>query len=200
MSASTARLTSSDTSGPTWSMQMSGSAEHLRALRHTALVQRAGKPRKFARARWMMMNARSSCSGVSCISSGVIGGFPFLVSRHRSRGAGAPEFWRIASPKGRGDGAPDGATVLDLHAFLRRRGALRRAVRRSPSASGRAFRDRPDDGRPPSASSWRAARIGRQAEPRRRPGARPARHARGRRPAPHEPAQPVRVPHGSGQL
>ena len=67
------------------------------------------------------------------------------------------------------------------------------------SASGRAFRDRPDDGRPPSASSWRAARIGRQAEPRRRPGAWPARHARGRRPAPHEPAQPVRVPHGSGQ-
>src|SRR6476619_7103219 len=52
----------------------------------------------------------------------------------------------------------------------------------------------------PSASSWRAARIGHQAEPRRRPGARPARHARGRRPAPHEPAQPVRVPHGSGQL
>jgi len=33
------------------------------------------------------------------------------------------------------------------------------------SASGRAFRDRPDDGRPPSASSWRAARIGRQADP-----------------------------------
>src|SRR4029077_11955138 len=29
-------------------------------------------------------------------------------------------------------------------------------------------------------------------------GAWPARHARGRRSAPHEPAQPVRVPHGGG--
>ena len=48
-------------------------------------------------------------------------------------------------------------------------------------------------------SSWQAARIGRRAEPRRRPGAWPARHARGRRSVPHEPAQPVRVPHGNGQ-
>jgi hypothetical protein len=34
---------------------------------------------------------------------------------------------------------------------------------------------------PSSASSWQAARSGRRAEPRRRPGARRARHARGRR-------------------
>jgi hypothetical protein len=122
-----------------------------------------------------------------------------LVSRYCSRGAGASEFWRMASPKGEGTARQMARESLNLHAFLRRRGALRRAVRRSPSASGRAFRDRPDGGRPPSASSWRAARIGRQAEPRRRPGAWPARHARGRRPAPHEPAQPVRVPHGNGQ-
>jgi hypothetical protein len=103
-------------------------------------------------------------------------------------------------PKKGGDGAPGGATVLDVHALLRRRGALQRAVRRSPSASGRAFRGRPNSGRPPSASSWQAARIGRRVEPQRRPSAWPARHARRRRSAPHEPAQPVRVPHGSRQL
>src|SRR5262249_27095868 len=39
----------------------------------------------------------------------------------------------------RGDGAPGGATNPYVHAFLRRRGAFRRAVRRSPSASGRAL-------------------------------------------------------------
>ena len=76
-------------------------------------------------------------------------------------------------------GAPSGV-------LLRRRAALFVAVRTL------------DGLRQPS--SWRAARIGRRAESRRRPSAWPARHARRRRSAPHEPAQPVRVPHGSRQL
>ena len=68
------------------------------------------------------------------------------------------------------------------HSLSEIRGAARRATQtslRSPGlfagvflpAPGRAFRGRPnmDDLRQPS--SWRAARIGHQAEPRRRPGA-----------------------------
>ena len=101
-------------------------------------------------------------------------------------------------PQKRGDGAPSDATILYVHASLRRRGASRRAVRRSPSASGRAFRWSSNDRRQPS--SWQAARSGRPGGAPMPPECVLARHARRRRSTPHEPAQPVRVPHGSGQL
>ncbi len=96
------------------------------------------------------------------------------------------------------------------------RGALRRAVRRflrrraalfgSPLRSASGLRLRPLSGgraRKPRADSavrrQRAPRGGSlcpRAEPRRRPGAWLAGHARGRRPDPREPEQPVRAPHG----
>lgn len=151
--------------------------------------------------------------------------FDFLVSgmRHCSRGAGAPEFCDgdLSSQKGR-EGAARRVARQSLCARLLAK-AWRPPARR-PAFSfgvGRALRGSPGVHlclrRPPLAGggtvegsggpdgrrqpcSWRAAHIGRRAELRRRPGAWPARHARGRRSAPHEPAQPVRVPHGNGQL
>jgi len=87
-------------------------------------------------------------------------------------------------PQMRGDGAPGGATIVFLTAFpLENAGASRRATQTSLrslglfagvllTAPGRAFRRPSDlvDGRR-QPSSWQAARIGRRAEPRRRPSA-----------------------------
>ena len=128
---------------------------------------------------------------------------PSLSTTHASspvlfgEAPGRPVF-PLSPLKDEGDGAPRGATiVLCVPAFPL--GNTGRRSARHPDklaqsglicgvflpAPGRAFRGRPKQGRPPSASSWRAAPIGRQAEPRRRPGACFARHARGRRIRPH---------------
>ena len=108
---------------------------------------------------------------------------------------GRPVF-PLSPLKDEGDGAPRGATiVLDVPAFplgnTGRRSArhpdklahvriyLRASSLRRRAALFVAARETRDGLRQPS--SWRAAPIGRQAEPRRRPGACLAGHARGRR-------------------
>ena len=115
---------------------------------------------------------------------------------------GRPVF-PLSPLKDEGDGAPRGATiVLCVPAFplgnTGRRSArhpdklahvriyLRASSLRRRAALFVAARETRNGLRQPS--SWRAAPIGRQAEPRRRPGACFARHARGRRirPRPHD--------------
>jgi hypothetical protein len=87
----------------------------------------------------------------------------FLYARIPSRKYGAP----LGAPSGQACARPD----LFAASSLLRRAALFVAAR-----------DTRDGLRQPA---WRAAPIGHQAEPRRRPGACFARHARGRRIRPH---------------
>ncbi len=106
----------------------------------------------------------------------------FRLSSEEKRGRRAE--WRdsvlMCTPPCEGvapPGAPSGV-------FLQRQAAL--------------FGGRLNDRRQPS--SWRAARSGQPGGAPTPPECVLAKHARRRRSAPHEPAQPVRVPHGSGQL
>ena len=95
--------------------------------------------------------------------------------RGMARQGAQPFFLMCPHPLSEIRGAARRATQTSLRSLgsfaassLRRRAALFVAARENTE-------------RPPSASSWRAAPIGRQAEPRRRPGACLAGHARGRR-------------------
>jgi hypothetical protein len=112
-----------------------------------------------------------------------------------ARAPGRPVF-PLSPLKDEGDGAPGGATIVrcmpasplgntgrlparhpDKLAHVRI--YLRASSLRRRAALFVAARETREGLRQPS--SWRAARIGRQAEPRRRPGACLAGHARGRR-------------------
>ena len=106
---------------------------------------------------------------------------PYYLSRPR---VGPSSFSSFSPRQSEGDGAPSGATIVIVcpRSLSRPRGAARRATQTSLrslglfagvflTAPGRAFRGRPKQGGLRQPSSWRAARIGRQAEPRRRPGA-----------------------------
>ena len=120
---------------------------------------------------------------------------------HRSRGADRARglgLW--PSPKKARRTARQGAqpVLMCTRTFWARVAPLGAPSRRSPSAPGRAFQPRPT-GRRPSASSSQAARSGRRAEPRRRPSARLAGRARGRRPEPHERCNRFASPHGVGR-
>jgi len=128
----------------------------------------------------------------------------------RSRGAQAPEFW-LDGPrlkKARGDGAPSGASSPSVTRSFGPRGASRRAVSAiSVPGAVASGRKRSPPG-PPIRAASAALRLRRvqplKAGPRSGAGrlARASRarglrsHARGRRPEPHEPEQPVRVPSG----
>ena len=100
--------------------------------------------------RRMAMSARSSCSGVSSLSSGVIGEFPFwsavIVLAARLR----PSFGEWPRPKSEGT-----ARQMARQSLICTPSCEGVAPSGAPSgvllsASGRAFRDRPDDGRPVS--------------------------------------------------
>jgi hypothetical protein len=133
---STPSCTVSGTNGASKFMHMSGLAEHLPARRQVPLGQRCGKFSKSARQRTMPMRARSMASGdsdaisLSIISASVSISFVIECSLLRSRGASrARGLFNSLSPLAkRGDGAPAGATNPYVHAFVRRRGAYRRAV------------------------------------------------------------------------
>ena len=136
---------------------------------------------------------------------------PYCLSRPRAGPSSLALGVKRAPLRIRGDGAPGGAAVIvkDPHLLAKMR---KRLPARHPStfqcpgsfaavwfrfdtvvngtaAPGRALRGPSDRGvtpnptATPSASSWRAARIGRRAEPRHRPGAWEERSspARGRR-------------------
>jgi hypothetical protein len=175
--------------------------------RQLPMGQRCGKFSRSARQRTMLVRARSMSSGDSdaisrsFISASVSGSFVIEWSLLRSRSATRGLFRFLSSSRREGTARQGGATNPYVHAFLRRHGAFRRAVRRSPSASGRAlqvpvvFAPRfavPTKSGERTGPGSHAALVGRRAEPRRRPG-----DGRGRRSVPHEPPQPVRVPHGA---
>ncbi len=122
-----------------------------------------------------------------------------------SRRAFAPEVWQVALATGvrgvapenaRGTARRRSATSPSVHAAFGPRGASRRAVAAS-FRHGPRFRQGLEDLRrqpAPGGGSWCPRAAPRAARARVLRG-----HARGRRPDPHETAQPVRTPQGIGR-